>query len=116
MELSPSDLSKTFIMLELRNHVFSGNMDLAQYFVRCVSLKAIDNHSLSFICNYRKSVMKYGSSNDTAIVDVILKRRLTGIIMTTYMPTILLNIIGHSTKYFKSLYFEAKITVNLTVS
>ena len=60
--------------------------------------------------------MKYGSSNDTAIVDVILKRRLTGIIMTTYMPTILLNIIGHSTNYFKPLYFDAKITVNLTVS
>ena len=65
---------------------------------------------------YRDSVMKYGSSNNSATVDVFLKRRLTGIFMTEYMPTILLNIIGHSTKYFKSLYFDAKITVNLTVS
>ena len=62
--------------------------------------------------------MKYGSSNNsaTATVDVFLKRRLTGIFMTTYMPTILLNIIGHSAKYFKSMYFDAKISVNLTVS
>ena len=64
----------------------------------------------------REYAMKYGSSNNSATVDVYLKRRLTGIFMTTYMPTILLNIIGHSTKYFKSLYFDAKITVNLTVS
>ena len=35
--------------------------------------------------------------------------------MTIYMPTILLNIIGHSTKYFKLFYFEANVSVNLTV-
>ena len=36
--------------------------------------------------------------------------------MTIYMPTILLNIIGHSTNYFKPLFFEAVISVNLTVN
>ena len=36
--------------------------------------------------------------------------------MTIYMPTILLNIIGHSTNYFKPFFFEAVVTVNLTVS
>ena len=36
--------------------------------------------------------------------------------MTIYMPTILLNIIGHSTNYFKPLFFEAVVTVNLTVN
>ena len=35
--------------------------------------------------------------------------------MTIYMPTILLNIIGHSTNYFKPFFFEAVVTVNLTV-
>ena len=36
--------------------------------------------------------------------------------MTIYMPTILLNIIGHSTNYFKPFFFEAVVTVNLTVN
>ena len=35
--------------------------------------------------------------------------------MTVYMPTILMNIIGHSTNYLRPLYFEAVISVNLTV-
>ena len=42
-------------------------------------------------------------------------RRLLGVFMTVYMPTILMNIIGHSTNYLRPLYFEAVISVNLTV-
>ena len=36
--------------------------------------------------------------------------------MTVYMPTILMNLIGHSTNYFSEMYFEATISVNLTAS
>ena len=49
-------------------------------------------------------------------IKVIMGRRLLGVFMTVYMPTILMNIIGHSTNYFKHFYFEAAISVNLTVS
>ena len=59
--------------------------------------------------------MKLGNTNDTVEVEVILGRRLIGTFMTIYMPTILLNIIGHSTNYFKPFFFEAVVTVNLTV-
>ena len=48
-------------------------------------------------------------------IEVVLQRRLFGIIMTIYMPSILLNLIGHSTNFFKSDYFDSKITVNVTV-
>ena len=58
--------------------------------------------------------MKLGQNNDTIEVEVILGRRLIGTFMTIYMPTILLNIIGHSTNYFKPFFFEAVVTVNLT--
>jgi hypothetical protein len=34
---------------------------------------------------------------------------------TIYIPTILLNIIGHITNFFKPFYFESAIAVNLTV-
>ena len=59
--------------------------------------------------------MKLGQNNDTIEVEVILGRRLIGTFMTIYMPTILLNIISHSTNYFKAPYFEAVVAVNLTV-
>ena len=47
-------------------------------------------------------------------VTVTLGRKLLGNILTVYVPTIFLNLIGHSTNYFKSFYFEAVVTVNLT--
>ena len=47
---------------------------------------------------------------------VVMGRRLVGVFLTIYMPTISMNIIGHSTNYFKPFFFEAQVTVNLTVS
>merc|ERR1712240_498388 len=45
---------------------------------------------------------------------VTLGRRLLGVFLTVYFPTVLLNLIGHSTNYFKAFFFEAVVTVNLT--
>ena len=36
--------------------------------------------------------------------------------MTIFMPTLLLNIIGHSTTLYDSAYFDAMVAINLTVS
>merc|ERR1712180_536935 len=41
-------------------------------------------------------------------------RRLLGTILTVYLPTVLLNVIGHATNFFKPFFFEAVVTVNLT--
>ena len=46
-------------------------------------------------------------------VSLRLGRRLLGTILTVYVPTILLNVIGHTTNYFKDFFFEAIVTVNL---
>merc|ERR1719309_492006 len=35
-------------------------------------------------------------------------------IMNTFVPTILLNLISHSTNYYKDDYFESVIAINLT--
>lgn len=60
--------------------------------------------------------MKLSEDNAGAVeVKIVLGRRLTGAIMTTYLPTFLLNIVGHSTVYFKPKYFEAIVAVNVTV-
>ena len=51
-----------------------------------------------------------------SVLKVVMGRRLLGVSMTVYMPTILINLIGHSTNYFSEMYFEATISVNLTAS
>ena len=62
----------------------------------------------------RNSVMRVDQETGSVVVEVQLGRRLMGNLMTIYMPTILLNIIGHSTNYIQTSYFEAIVTVNLT--
>ena len=45
---------------------------------------------------------------------LVLKRRITNELLTTYLPTILLILITYATTFFRSFYFEAAVTVNLT--
>ena len=49
------------------------------------------------------------------VVSIYLGRRLLSVLTTVYIPSVLLNIIGHITNYFKPFYFESAIAVNLTV-
>ena len=53
-------------------------------------------------------------SKKAVIISVTFGRRLLGIFLTIYFPTILLNVIGYATNFFKDFFFEAVITVNLT--
>ena len=86
-----------FIKLLPGNLLFSGEKELSQYYVMDYTI-----------------VIKEIKSKDGVRVTVTLGRKLLGNILTVYVPTILLNLIGHSTNYFKSFFFEAVVTVNLT--
>ena len=44
-----------------------------------------------------------------------LKRKIQTELLTTYLPTLLLLITTYATTFFKSEYFEASVTVNLTI-
>ena len=44
-----------------------------------------------------------------------LKRKIQTEMLTTYLPTLLLLAISYSTIYYKTVYFEASLTVNLTI-
>ena len=86
-----------FIDLLPGNLMYSGEPDLAQYYVVGYDILS---HKIK--------------KKDGVKVTLTLGRRLLGTILTVYVPTILLNVIGHSTNYFKSFFFEAVVTVNLT--
>ena len=46
---------------------------------------------------------------------VVFKRVIMNEVLTTYLPTALLIIISYSTTFFSDDYFEANLTVNLSV-
>ena len=75
-----------------------GPVELAQYFVRS------------------RMMQEYTFRDRNGVrVMVVFGRRLLSNILTVYVPTVLLNTMGHITVYFKPFFFEAIITVNLTV-
>ena len=70
-----------------------GETELMKYTVKAWSIKKMEN----------------GIS-----VTIVLGRKILNAFLTTYLPTILLMIIIHSTNYYKDFFFEAIVTVNLT--
>ena len=68
---------------------FTGPTELTQYFVQ----------------NY-KTGKKSIKSKSAVVISMTLGRRLLGTFLTIFFPTILLNLIGYSTYYFKAFFFE----------
>ena len=48
-------------------------------------------------------------------MEITFKRKLTNELLTTFLPSFFLIGICYATTYFKPFYFEAAVTVNLTV-
>ena len=48
-------------------------------------------------------------------MEIVFKRRLMNELLTTYLPSLLLLLITYSTTFYKAFYFEAALTVNLTI-
>ena len=88
-----------FITLAGNGHAYQGPVELTQYFVR----------------NTQMFPELFKDEQQAIVFEATLGRRLLGNLLTIFLPTILLNIIGHSTNYFKPFFFEAVVSVNLTV-
>ena len=70
---------------------FSGKKELTQYFVK----------------NFKMAKANIKSKGGV-VISVTLGRRLLGTFLTIFFPTILLNVIGYSTNYFKEFFFEGR--------
>ena len=51
----------------------------------------------------------------SVVVEIVIQRRLLSICLTTFVPTLILNIIGHMSNYFKEFFFEGLMSLNVTV-
>ena len=49
-----------------------------------------------------------------AKMEIVMKRKITSEMMTTYFPSLLLTAITFATTFFKPFFFEAALSVNLT--
>ena len=60
----------------------------------------------------KKWVMENTKSGN--VIRIVFGRKILSQVLTTYLPTILLVLIIHSTNYYRDFFFEAVVTVNLT--
>ena len=92
------------------------NRELPQYFIQRWQLTYM-TQSLYLQLNLTiviRSIILENISQGLKM-EIVFKRRLTNELLTTYLPSLLLLFITYATTYFKSFYFEAALTVNLTV-
>ena len=61
------------------------------------------------------SIVSLGEPEKGLKMEIVFKRRLTNELMTTYLPSALLLLISYATVFFKPFYFEAAVTVNLSL-
>ena len=99
MVISVSEDLNDFITLESNGQEYLGPVELTQYFVRNTEVVT--------------SILQDGHQAVTG--RITLGRRLLGTILTVFFPTVLMNVVGHAANYFKSFFFEAVISINLTV-
>ena len=48
-------------------------------------------------------------------MEIVFKRRLTNELLSTYLPSFFLLLMSYATTFFKPFYFEAVVTVNLSI-
>ena len=48
-------------------------------------------------------------------VEIFVQRRLMSLILTAFLPTIILNIMGHMSNHFKEFFFEGIMSLNVTI-
>ena len=99
MTFAVTEDMNSFIEVAVNGHTYLGPAELTQYFVR----------------GSKMFPERLNGDQQAIIMEVTLGRRLLANFLTIFLPTVLLNVIGHSTNYFKAFFFEAVVSVNLTV-
>ena len=77
-----------------------------------LSMKQQVNMAIFQITNWKLD-FKSGRRNGLQ-VSIMMRRKVTSELMTTFFPTILLTTITFATTFFKPFFFEAALSVNLT--
>ena len=71
----------------------------------------LDKYYISDITLYDKTI----DGESVMFVQITLGRGLFTVILTIYFTTFLVNFIGHTTVFYKDLYFDVQVSLNVTV-
>merc|ERR1719447_2024821 len=69
---------------------------------------------LFYIDDWDLSKETFYNGKEGVRMKIVMKRKITSEMMTTYFPTLLLTTITFATTFFKPFFFEAALSVNLT--
>ena len=90
-------------------------MDLSKYYIKQWRFYSVDTNTGTGVEGTTFRLGLFILLRLLSLVSIYLGRRLLSILTTVFIPSLLLNTIGHITNYFKPFYFESAIAVNLTV-
>ena len=97
LDLAMKPSFEPFAQLIVDKLKFVGDQDLAKYTIKNFTMDVVELEESSAIR-----------------VQVVLGRQILSEVMNTFVPTILLNLISHSTNFYKEVFFESVIAINLT--
>ena len=107
MEFTAESVSAKSVELVPGDLEYTGEMELDQYYIMDIKLLTKQADTESKIS---------GNTTETVIVvNITFGRGLFTIFLTIYLTTILVNLIGHSSVFYKDFYFEAQVSLNVTV-
>ena len=118
VDLQVEEFVKSNVELLPDNMELLTDTELTQYFLQSWTLDFNDpglsyNHfCVKYVCIFFTNL---GKPSNGLKMEIVFKRRLTNELLTTYLPSLLLLLMSYATSYFKPFYFEAAVTVNLSI-
>ena len=107
MEFTLESVSAKFVELVPGDLDYTGKRILDQFYI-------MDTNLLTKKADIESKIS--GNTTETVIVvNITFGRGLFTIFLTIYLTTILVNLIGHSSVFYKDFYFEAQVSLNVTV-
>ena len=114
VDLQVEEFDKRNVELIPDNMDLLTDTELTQYYIKAWSLDYNDPSILYFILK-KKLISILELPTNGLKMEIVFKRRLTNEILTTYLPSFLLLLMSYATTFFKPIYFEASVTVNLSI-
>ena len=90
------------------------NLDTVRLLPGSLQMKEMLDMTLFVIRDWTLTLRNESNTGEGVKMKVVLKRKITNELMTTYLPSILLIFVTFATTFFKPFFFEAALSVNLT--
>ena len=113
MVLSMKGKGEDFASLYPDQLRYLGKDEVNQYVVYSYKLQRLPENPSQVINSLFFIILVLFNLSQVEVV-IHMGRNLLTILLTIFVPTVLLNMISYSTNFFKPFFFEASVTVNLT--